>query len=131
MLRKFDTSVTIDDRTSSFYTVQSVGSLAETKTYYDILGRVMRVDQEGFKGCRVYQDSEYDVRGRTKRSSLPYFFEAYDEQNSKCEPVADPEIYWSLNNYDNLDRAISVTAPDGEISKTAYHSLLTIVTDAN
>ncbi|MGF0539380.1 RHS repeat-associated core domain-containing protein [Agrobacterium sp. ES01] len=130
--RDFDSSVTIGGRTSSFFTLQRTGIvsdkkfLAETKTYYDKQGRVLRVDQEGFGGKRIYQDTEYDARGRAIRTSLPYFI-----SDACVTDTVDPCVYWSNNEYDNLDRVTKVTAPDSGTSTTDYRGLETVVSDAN
>lgn len=123
-LRELDDTVEVHGRRSKFRQSQRVGDLAETVTYYDFQGRTLRVDQEGFSGRRVYQDTQYDVRGRAVATSLPYFADV------ACAPdAADPCIYWSQTRYDILDRPELVIAPDGGQTRTEYVGLVTVVID--
>jgi RHS repeat-associated protein len=57
----------------------------------------------------VARDIEYDVLGRVKRSSNPYY------NNGATGPLTpDASPLWTSNAYDNLNRLTSVTMPGGD-----------------
>jgi RHS repeat-associated protein len=124
-LRSTDSRMFVGDgsvfnRDIVFKQVQKVGDLPEVTTYFDFQGRVLRTEKLGpsSQGPRkIFQDTDYDARGRVVRSSLPYF-------------EGDPQNF-SSSSFDSLDRPVMITAPDGGITRSAYTGLVTTLTDAN
>jgi RHS repeat-associated protein len=97
------------------YTVRTQTSgAAPVKSYFDLLGRTVRVETVSLNGAAVYRDTEYDARGRVARSTLPYFAGAF--------------VYWNTNGYDALSRLIQVTEADAGVTATSYQGLTTVVT---
>ena len=90
-------------------------------TYFDQQQREVRREKAGFDGTAIYIDTEYDSRGRVKRSSEPYFAGA-------------GAIYWTTPNYDVLNRVVAVSYPhdDGSLltAATEYQAFSVITTDA-
>lgn len=87
--------------------------------YLDEKGRVLRSVGTGFDGSIIYQDTEYDNRGREVAKSLPYF--------------AGDEPYWAETFYDDLDRVVrkvAETSRQVHITSLAYHGLKTTETDS-
>ena len=89
-----------------------------SKTYFDNLQRTIRKETIGFDGSSIIaQDTEYDSLGRVSRSSLPY----YSAQTPQ----------WTTVIYDNLNRALITTAPDGSQTLMGYNGLTNSVTNAS
>lgn len=98
-----------------------------TRTIYDSLNRVIRVQVQGFDGQgpapTLNQDTEYDNLGRVKRQSKTY-------------PVGATAIVWTQYTYDVLGRKISESSPDANaaggnaLTAFGYNSLSTSVTNA-
>lgn len=97
-----------------------------SQTFYDGLGRVIRVVTQGFDGTAtggattaklIYQDTEYNARGLASRKSRPYFADAIT-------------TYWTEYTYDTLGRLVQEKSPDGNISKVEYAGLVTKSTNA-
>jgi RHS repeat-associated protein len=82
--------------------------------YYDSLNREIRSETTGFNGTLVRKDTEYDSRGRVARVSSPYY-------------VGDT-VQWSVPTYDDLNRVLTQTTPDGAVTSTTYAGLTTTVT---
>ena len=82
--------------------------------YYDILGRELRSETQGFNGTAIYKDTAYDGFGRVKKDTRPYF-------NGQV-------AYWTTPTYDALGRVITVTTPDTAVTTTTYNGLTTTVT---
>ncbi len=98
------------------YSVSTVSTgIAPSKTYMDILGRVVRAEGVSLNGTTVYQDTEYDTLGRVKRNSHPYF------------TSATPVWEGAGTTYDALGRVTSTTAADGQITTTTYNGLTNTV----
>ncbi len=109
---------TVQGVTPTYYVeVETVGSLP-TRSYYDQLDRVIRLETTNIEGKTVYRDSKYDPKGRLEKTSLAYF-------------AGDP-IYWSYNFYDFFNRVIKVTQ-DGssKIIETGYAPLTSKITVTN
>jgi RHS repeat-associated protein len=83
---------------------------------YDLLARVIRSLTRGFDGRWIASDTQYDNRGRSIATSLPFAI------NSGSDSAA----YWNRIDYDLLDRPVQVTAPDGNISYSHYNGLDTV-----
>ncbi|TQV85534.1 RHS repeat-associated core domain-containing protein [Aliikangiella coralliicola] len=91
------------------------GGKPEQWSYYDVIGREVRSAIEGFDGRQVFVDTEYDLLGRVKRKSEPYY--------------SGDVIYWTHFNYDILGRLISTKLPDNSSSSVQYAGL--VVTSTN
>ena len=104
--------------------VSGYGSAADGTTpnaptvlvYFDLLDREIARDTQGFDGSTVRASKQYNALGQTAKTSRPYFLSGGTPQ-------------WTTPTYDALGRAVSVTMPDGSVSRTAYHGLA--VTDTN
>ena len=108
---------------SSFY-ISTTNTVAATganvsppaKVYYDILGRPILSQSVGFNGASVYRETQYDSRGRTMRTSRNYF--------------GGQPVYWANYVYDDLNRVLRETAPDGGVISYAYNGLTASATNA-
>lgn len=108
---------------SSFY-ISTTNTVAATganvsppaKVYYDILGRPILSQSVGFNGASVYRETQYDSRGRTMRTSRNYF--------------GGQPVYWANYVYDDLNRVLRETAPDGGVTSYAYNGLTASATNA-
>ncbi|MBN1377806.1 MAG: VCBS repeat-containing protein [Gammaproteobacteria bacterium] len=89
--------------------------------YFDRLGRSLRKEGIAFNGQVVYQDTEYDIRGKTQRVSQPYF--------STGTPV------WMRQTYDRMGRVVETVTkgPDGldSTSTMEYDGYVTINRNAH
>lgn len=74
--------------------------------YFDALGRSLRKGSIGFGGKWVYSDIEFDLEGKLKRESNPYFSGATK--------------HWTSYAYDSNDRVSSVTSPTGAKTTFSY-----------
>ncbi|WP_322418008.1 RHS repeat-associated core domain-containing protein [Mesorhizobium huakuii] len=84
-----------------------------TRSYYDGLGRVYRVETPGetVAGPRRIADTDYDPHGNVLRKAFPRF-------------VGDA-AQWATNSYDWADRLVLTVNPDG--SQRSYaHNLATV-----
>lgn len=93
-----------------------------SKTYYDTLSRVIRLETQGsdagMTSRLVYQDTEYNALGQAARKSRPYY-------------QGDAPV-WSSVVYDLLGRVISTTEVTGAGNATRtmdYNGLVTVSTD--
>jgi len=72
-----------------------------TKTYHDVLDRVLRVEREGWDGegtaRLIYEDTAYNGRGKLHKKSAPYF--------------AGDEVPWASFSIDVMDRVEYQTQP--------------------
>jgi len=99
------------------YRLQTLSSgQPPSASYFDKLGRVLRKTNRGFNNETVFQDTQYDEKGRVSRSSRPYF-------------TGDP-IYWTQYSYDDLGRTLTETLPDNSTTATKYGGLTSVVTNA-
>jgi len=71
---------------------------AWSRTYYDMLGREIRVETQGFSGTSVFKDVEYDSLGRQSRVSNAYY--------------SGGTAYWTTTTYDVLSRVQEEVYPD-------------------
>ena len=91
-----------------YYSLSKTSGIAETRTYFNKKGQVLRTLSYGFDGEKIYTDKEYDSKDRLYRESLPYFKE-------------DSELKWTTYTYnDPYERLSEVTSPDGTKNKTIY-----------
>ena len=101
----------------------SAGGLSASlvsKAFFDGLGRTTKEQQpsaaDGGGALKVIvTDTEYDVRGLIRRTSLPYF--------------TGDTVYWRTLDYDALDRVIKTTNPDNTISQVCYNAWTTTTID--
>jgi hypothetical protein len=82
---------------------------SETTTYFDGLGRVVRVAEKRPDGT-VFNDREYDEFGRLKRASNPY--------------RTGEHIEWTTSVYDEAGRVKAVILPDGTVISTDWGVLM-------
>lgn len=94
--------------------VTRVSGGGKSTEYVDLLGRVIRTSKVMFDGRESHVDIEYDSRGRIARQSEPYF--------------SGETVFWTLFEYDLLDRNTRITAPDGSVTLTSYIGYKTQVT---
>ncbi|MCB0332075.1 MAG: hypothetical protein KDD55_01180, partial [Bdellovibrionales bacterium] len=85
-------------------------------SYYDLLGREVRSELEGFDGTKIFVDKEYNEKGNLVRVSEPYF----EGESSR----------WSMSEYDALDRVIRITEPGNRIITQTYEGLTTSTTNS-
>ncbi|WP_181176561.1 RHS repeat-associated core domain-containing protein, partial [Mesorhizobium sp. B2-3-5] len=83
-----------------------------TRSYYDGLGRVYRVETPGetAAGARRIADTDYDARSNVLRTAFPRF-------------VGDT-AQWTTNSYDWADRLVKTVNPDAS-QRTYVHYLAT------
>lgn len=87
-----------------------------TITYYDALGREVTRRTIGLDGRSIDVESTYDVRGRVQSVTQPHF-------------DGDAE-YTTIYEYDDLDRVIRETKPDGGVHTALYAGLSVTFTNA-
>lgn len=86
-------------------------------TYFDALDREIKTETYGFDiTLMIYTKKEYDSRGNLARSTRPYFVNFTPQ--------------WTSYAYDELNRLVSSTAPDGAITSYAYDGLRSTTTNA-
>jgi YD repeat-containing protein len=95
------------------------GANRPTVTFYDGLGRVVQTKVESANVSEmVITHQTYDELGRPRYQYVPYkessstYFYDYRPENT-----AQPKTSYT---YDALDRALTVTQPDGKVTTTAY-----------
>lgn len=111
------TTTTYAKVTGGGYVVTNTNSPGDnqvTKTYYNVLGQVVKTSKRGFTTL-VNQEIEYDIYGRKFRESLPYTGSAASK--------------WTIYGYDNLDRVKQITAPTGRQAVISYAGLTTTTVD--
>ncbi|MEX1033038.1 MAG: RHS repeat-associated core domain-containing protein, partial [Cellvibrionaceae bacterium] len=81
----------------------------QSTSYYDQLGRVIRMEQESFDGTLLRVDTIYDDLGRIHKRSLPYF--------------VGSSIQYASFYHDSRNRVERVVYPDGTETKYQYASL--------
>lgn len=94
-----------------------VGTLPESRSYSDALGRVILQRSTGFGGRFVSVESVYDSLGRRSKISLPHF--------------DDDAAHWTEYLYDSVDRVIREHRPDGSEFHVEHQGLITTQIDAN
>lgn len=91
-----------------YYTETTAPNKPIVRTYYNMLGNVVRKEEQHFDGSFIKTDFVYDSRNRLIKQSLPY--------RNTCNG-------WKTTAYDYYDRPISITYPSGKIEKTSYSGL--------
>lgn len=102
-----------------------VGTVVHSYDFYDGRGATVRhfEDYSAADGGNSTTDIEYDVMGRVKRASNPYY-----ATNGSLTPI-NPSGLWTTNVYDELGRTKQVTLPDGSLIQSTYAGTVTTVTD--
>lgn len=93
-----------------------IGTLPESLSFSDALGRVVLQRSIGFGGRSVLTHHRYDDLGRYSRNSLPHF--------------EGDAVYWIERQYDAMDRVVRETRPDGSEAHTEYTGLEVVRIDA-
>src|SRR5262249_16214582 len=121
-----DTTYLYGDMPGDLYirtlTSQNASTLVEDDVYFDGLGRASRAGHLEGPGSWSVKDTEYDSLGRVSRVSNPYF--APD-----LFGATNPSGLWTTTTYDDLNRALTITTPDGATVTTAYSGNQVTVTD--
>ncbi len=100
--------------TTKQVTVDS-SNTGQVATYFDMLYRVVQTRTNDPDGAyRV--DTEYDGKGRVKKTSNPY-------------RVSGGSAVWTETAYDALDRPVTVTASDSSTIRYSYTNNQTTTTD--
>ncbi len=77
------------------------------REFYDSLGRVVRIEKQGFANEAIYFDTQFDEFGRVYKTSMPY--------------VAGATAYYETLIYDNKTNRLSQRIrPDGTAIITTY-----------
>jgi RHS repeat-associated protein len=102
-----------------------VGTAVHSYDFYDGRGAAVRhfEDYTAAAGGNATTDVEYDVMGRVKRVSNPYY-----ATNGTLTPI-NPTDWWTTNVYDELGRVKQVTLADGSIAQSLYAGTVMTVTD--
>jgi lactam utilization protein B len=74
------------------------------------------IEKTGFSGETIFQEKQYDAKGRPVRVSKPYI------------AGADTPAY-TVEVYDNFDRKKKVIAPDGSWVEIEYDGFETTITN--
>jgi RHS repeat-associated protein len=82
---------------------------------YDGFGRLVKKESNSADGKSIIEESQYDVAGRLKKQSSPYFSN-------------DPP-QWTAYQYDMMGRPITVTYPGGGSASWRYGFFETTMTD--
>jgi YD repeat-containing protein len=91
--------------------------------WMDGAGRVIRsgagagISPASFDAVRTV----YDGLGRVTQASNPY------ASNQNGEPTG--AVYWTVNEFDALNRVVKTTLPDGNYAETGYSGATTTITD--
>ena len=96
--------------------ITQTGALPASKGWLDHKGRPLKAITTGAGGRTIVAETEYDILGRTIRSSDPHF-------------ETDPPVFTEYKDYDILNRPAAVRTPDGALTKYRYIGYKTIVTD--
>ena len=94
-----------------------------SKAYFDGLGRTIRKESpgatDGSGSMKVLvSESQYDIRGLVKQSSLPYF-----------KTTESATGRWTTMTYDTLGRMVKSTNPDNTSSQVCYSGWTTTFLD--
>jgi len=84
--------------------------------YYDMLGRAIAGDTQGFDGSLIRGATLYDAVGRVSQKSRPYF-------------VSGGTPAFEVYTYDTLSRRTQEAYPDGTSTTHAFHGLQQIDTN--
>jgi RHS repeat-associated protein len=99
-----------------YYTYEQSEGSSPIITYYDRYHRALLIEKTGFSGETIFQEKQYDAKGRPVRVSKPYI------------AGADTPAY-TVEVYDNFDRKKKVIAPDGSWVEIEYDGFETTITN--
>jgi len=85
-----------------YYTESTQNGSGYARAYYDILGRKLREETQGFDGTPIFKDFVYNLKGQILKTTDPYF--DGDIKNT------------SITYYDDYDRIDRVVTPYGNIT---------------
>jgi YD repeat-containing protein len=94
-------------------TKQNATTWLDDYTYFDGMGRAKRSGHYEGPGSWSVKDTEYDSLGRVKRVTNPYFA-------ANLSGATPGNAEWTTSAYDDLNRVLTVTAPDGAVVQTTY-----------
>lgn len=97
-------------------TVSDTGTQSVSRVIFDKLERQISATSQAFDGSTVYVNSYYDNLGRKYKESNPF-------------KTGETEYVTETTAYDVLNRAKSITHPDGSTSSVEYNGLLTTYTN--
>ncbi|MGE0133399.1 MAG: RHS repeat domain-containing protein [Blastocatellales bacterium] len=103
-------------------TKQNATTWLEDRTNFDGLGRATRSGHYEAANSWSVKDTEYDTLGRVKRVTNPYFA-------ANLSGATPGNAEWTTNTYDDLNRVLTVTAPDGSKVETTYSGAQVTVKD--
>ena len=92
-----------------YVTIRTSSSSAVTVNTFDAFERLLQSNTTDFAGNWLITSLEYHPNGQLSRYSNPYY--------------AESPIYWTSYVYDDLDRVIQITYPDGGIQRTFYDGM--------
>jgi len=104
-------------------TKQNATTWLDDYTYFDKLGRPWRSGHFEATNSWSVSDTEYDTLGRVKRVSNPYLA-------ANLTGAINPSGVWTTTTYDDLNRVLTVTTPDGSKVETIYSGVQVTVKDA-
>src|SRR5262245_58974587 len=94
-------------------TKQTATTWLESRTNFDGLGRAWRSGHYEGPNSWSVKDTEYDPLGRVKRVTNPYIA-------ANLSGATPGNAAWTTTTYDDLNRVLAVTAPDGATVETIY-----------
>src|SRR5262245_7627317 len=94
-------------------TKQSATTWLESRAHFDGLGRAWRGGHYEGPNSWSVKDTEYDPLGRVKRVTNPYIA-------ANLSGATPGNAAWTTTTYDDLNRVLAVTAPDGATVETIY-----------
>jgi RHS repeat-associated protein len=103
-------------------TKQNATTWLESRTNFDGLGRPWRSGHKEGPSSWSVKDAEYDALGRVKRVTNPYFA-------ANLSGATPGNAAWTTTTYDDLNRVLTVTTPDGATVETTYSGNLVTVKD--
>ncbi|HMX24700.1 MAG TPA: DUF2380 domain-containing protein [Blastocatellia bacterium] len=104
-------------------TKQNATTWLDDYSYFDGMGRAWRSGHFEATNSWSVKDTEYDTLGRVKRVSNPY-------PAANLSGAVNPSGVWTTTTYDDLNRVLSLTTPDGAQVTTTYSGAQVTVKDA-
>ncbi len=106
---------TTDFLSSSLSIIGRAKGQPDVTTYFDSLGRDIKVETKGFDGRTVIAEKRYNNKGQITQESFPY----YESET----------IYWTEYYYDAIGRLSETKAPDNSTRSINYNGLTTAITN--
>ncbi len=85
-------------------------------TYFDLLGREIKKEKEGFDGRLIVTEKKYNWKKLLVEESLPYYL--------------GDTVYWTKYYYDAINRVYLTRKPDNSDTRKTYNGLTIITTNA-